>query len=71
VQVAPAERQNLAEYTEAVAALDGYVNAEIRARVKGFLRRQTYKDGSVVKPRSRRRTRRCSSNATRDSSRRG
>jgi membrane fusion protein (multidrug efflux system) len=49
VLVAPAMRQNLTLYTEAVATLDGYVNADIRARVKGFLRTQGYKDGSAVK----------------------
>jgi len=35
--------------TEAVATLDGYVNADIRARVRGFLRSQNYKDGERVK----------------------
>jgi membrane fusion protein (multidrug efflux system) len=49
VLVAPALRRNLTLYTEAVATLDGYVNADIRARVKGFLRTQGYKDGSSVK----------------------
>jgi membrane fusion protein (multidrug efflux system) len=49
VLVAPAVRRNVTLYTEAVATLDGYVNAEIRARVKGFLRTQGYKDGSSVK----------------------
>jgi membrane fusion protein (multidrug efflux system) len=49
VLVAPAARRNLSLYTEAVATLDGYVNADIRARVKGFLRTQGYKDGSSVK----------------------
>ena len=42
VFVAPAERHDLALYTEAVATLDGYVDADIRARVKGFLRTQGY-----------------------------
>ena len=36
-------------YIEAVGALDGYVNADIRARVRGYLRTQDYKDGSPVK----------------------
>ena len=35
-------------FVEAVASLDGYVNAEIRARVKGYLEAQKYKDGSSV-----------------------
>lgn len=49
VLVSPATRRDLTLYTEAVATLDGYVNADIRARVKGFLRSQNYKDGSAVK----------------------
>ena len=36
-------------FLEAVAGLDGYVNAEIRARVRGFLQAQHYKDGASVK----------------------
>ncbi|MDP9000102.1 MAG: efflux RND transporter periplasmic adaptor subunit [Myxococcota bacterium] len=49
VLVSPATRRDVTLYTEAVATLDGYVNADIRARVKGFLRSQNYKDGSPVK----------------------
>jgi membrane fusion protein (multidrug efflux system) len=49
VLVAPAAKQDLSLYTEAVASLDGYVDADIRARVKGFLRTQNYKDGAEVK----------------------
>jgi membrane fusion protein (multidrug efflux system) len=49
VFVAQATRHDLSLYTEAVATLDGYVDADIRARVKGFLRTQGYKDGSAVK----------------------
>jgi membrane fusion protein (multidrug efflux system) len=49
VYVVNVVRRDLPLTTEAVAALDGYVNAEIRARVKGFLRSQEYKDGASVK----------------------
>ncbi len=42
-------RHDLPLYIEAVAALDGYVNADIRARVRGFLQTQSYKDGAYVK----------------------
>jgi membrane fusion protein, multidrug efflux system len=49
VLVAPVTRQDLALFIEAVGTLDGYVNADIRARVKGYLRSQNYKDGSPVK----------------------
>jgi membrane fusion protein (multidrug efflux system) len=49
VYVATVARRDVPQYVEAVAALDGYVNAEIRARVRGFLRTQDYNDGAVVK----------------------
>lgn len=49
VLVAPVARQDLALFIEAVGTLDGYVNADIRARVKGYLRSQNYKDGAPVK----------------------
>jgi len=37
-------------FTEVVGTLDGYVNADIRARVRGFLQSQNYRDGERVKP---------------------
>jgi membrane fusion protein (multidrug efflux system) len=49
VLVAPVERRDVDLYVEAVASLDGYDNADIRARVKGYLKTQSYKDGSPVK----------------------
>ena len=49
VYVSPVERRDLPIALEAVATLDGYVNAEIRARVRGFLKAQSYKDGGFVK----------------------
>ena len=49
VLVAKVVRGDLALFIEAVGTLDGYVNADIRARVKGYLRSQNYKDGSAVK----------------------
>src|SRR6476659_4582844 len=42
-------RKDVPMFTETVATLDGYVNAEIRARVRGYLSTQEYKEGSVVK----------------------
>src|SRR3954469_12483241 len=48
VLVAPVKRQDLPLFIEAVGTLDGFVNADIRARVKGYLRTQEYKDGSPV-----------------------
>jgi membrane fusion protein (multidrug efflux system) len=49
VLVAPAVQQDLSLTAEFVGTLDGYVNVEIRARVKGFLKTQDYKDGAFVK----------------------
>jgi membrane fusion protein, multidrug efflux system len=49
VYVASVARRDLPLFVEAVASLDGYDNAEIRARVRGFLQSQGYKDGSSVK----------------------
>jgi len=49
VLIAPVTRGDLPLFIEAVGTLDGYVNADIRARVKGYLRSQNYKDGSPVK----------------------
>lgn len=49
VLVAPAVQQDLSLSSEFVGSIDGYVNAEIRARVKGFLKTQDYQDGAFVK----------------------
>ena len=49
VLVTPVVRRDVALYIEAVASLDGYINADIRARVKGYLKTQNYKDGAAVK----------------------
>jgi membrane fusion protein (multidrug efflux system) len=49
VLVTPVVRQDVPIFIEAVGTLDRYVNADIRARVKGYLRSQDYKDGSTVK----------------------
>ena len=42
-------RRDVPLHIEAVASLDGYDNADIRARVRGYLRSQDYKDGATVK----------------------
>lgn len=42
------EKRDVSLYIEAVGSLDGYVNADIRARVRGYLEKQGYKDGSPV-----------------------
>ena len=49
VLVSPVTRQDVPIFVENVGSLDGYVNADIRARVKGYLKTQDYKDGATVK----------------------
>src|SRR5215469_4328540 len=44
---APAQ-QDVPVHSEWVATLDGYVNAEIRPQVSGYLIEQNYKEGAVV-----------------------
>jgi membrane fusion protein, multidrug efflux system len=41
VYVAPVAKRDVPLYVESVGALDGYDNADIRARVRGFLRTQS------------------------------
>jgi membrane fusion protein (multidrug efflux system) len=42
-------QQDVPVYSEWVATLDGYVNAEIRPQVSGYLIKQNYKEGSHVR----------------------
>ena len=49
VQVTPVLQQNTPIYSEWVAILDGYVNAQIQPHVTGYIIKQNYREGSVVK----------------------
>jgi membrane fusion protein (multidrug efflux system) len=49
VTVAAVGRQDVTLATEAVGSAAGFIDAEVRARVRGFLESQRYKDGSSVK----------------------
>ena len=49
VLVAPPVQQDVAVHSEWVASLDGYVNAEIRPQVAGYIIRQDYKEGEAVR----------------------
>ncbi len=49
VEVAAIETRDVPVYSEWVATLDGYVNAEIRPQVSGYIIRQDYKEGSLVR----------------------
>ena len=48
VRVVPVIQQDVPVYSEWVATLDGYVNAEIRPQVSGYITKQDYKEGSLV-----------------------
>src|SRR5260370_22903734 len=49
VQVATVVQQDTPIYSEWVATLDGYVNAQIQPRVAGYIIKQNYKEGNVVR----------------------
>lgn len=49
VEVAPVIQQDTPIYSEWVATLDGYVNAQIQPHVTGYIIKQNYREGSVVK----------------------
>jgi len=49
VQVAQAMQQDVPVYGDWVATLDGYVNAQIQPQVSGYLVKQNYHEGSVVR----------------------
>ena len=48
VEVTPVVQQDVPNYTECVATLDGYVNAQIQPQVAGYLMKQNYTEGTVV-----------------------
>jgi membrane fusion protein (multidrug efflux system) len=49
VQVAAVVQQDVPLYTECISTLDGYVNAQIQPQVTGYLLKQNYSEGKVVK----------------------
>src|SRR5262249_36183252 len=49
VEVAEVVQRDTPIYSEWVAVLDGYVNAQIQPHVQGYIIRQNYKEGSEVK----------------------
>src|SRR5882757_2107949 len=49
VRVAPVIQQNVPVFSEWVATMDGYVNAQIRPQVSGYIIKQEYKEGSLVR----------------------
>lgn len=49
VEVASVVQRDVSVYGEWVATLDGYVNAQIQPQVTGYLIRQDYREGSLVR----------------------
>ena len=49
VEVATVEQRDVPVFNEWVATLDGYVNAQIRPQVSGYIVRQNYTEGSLVR----------------------
>ena len=49
VQVAPVEQRDVPVYHEWIATLDGFVNAVIQPQVSGYLIKQEYQEGTVVR----------------------
>jgi RND family efflux transporter MFP subunit len=49
VEVATIEQRDVPVFSEWVATLDGYVNAQIRPQVSGYIIKQTYTEGSLVR----------------------
>ncbi len=49
VEVVPVDQRDVPVYSEWVATLDGYVNAEVRPQVSGYIIRQNYTEGSLVR----------------------
>jgi RND family efflux transporter MFP subunit len=49
VEVVEVQQKDVPIYTEWVGTLDGFVNADIKAQVSGYLMKQDYNEGSFVK----------------------
>src|ERR1700730_6524738 len=49
VMVAQVEQKDVPIYGEWIGTLDGYVNADVRAQVTGYLVRQDYQEGALIK----------------------
>ena len=49
VQIVPVEQKDVQIYVEHIGTLDGFVNADVRAQVTGYLMRQAYQEGAFVR----------------------
>src|ERR1700751_2491355 len=49
VEITPVTQKDVPIYTECIAILDGYINAQIQPQVTGYLMAQIYREGTVVR----------------------
>jgi RND family efflux transporter MFP subunit len=49
VEITPVTQKDVPIYTECIAILDGYINAQIQPQVTGYLMNQMYREGTVVR----------------------
>jgi membrane fusion protein (multidrug efflux system) len=49
VEVADVVQQDVTIYAESISTLDGYINAQIQPQVTGYLMKQNYREGTVVR----------------------
>lgn len=49
VEVAPVTQKDVSIFQEWIGTLDGFVNAEIRPQIEGYVLRQVYREGFLVK----------------------
>jgi len=49
VQIVPVEQKDVQIYVEHIGTFDGFVNADVRAQVTGYLMRQAYQEGAFVR----------------------
>src|SRR5215469_18500806 len=49
VEITPVMQEDVPLYTECISTLDGYVNAQIQPQVTGYLMKQNYREGTIVR----------------------
>jgi len=49
VEVTPVKQEDVPLYTECISTLDGFVNAQIQPQVTGYLIKQNYREGTMVR----------------------
>jgi membrane fusion protein (multidrug efflux system) len=49
VEVAPVTQKDVSVFQEWIGSLDGFVNAEIRPQIEGYVLRQVYREGFLVR----------------------